>query len=141
MEDVQQSIFNFGLGEASREQLKKIAYWAGINAVLSLVSTGLSVIIFFKDMGTVRSSYLFMGANTQNGSSLFFQLLFALLLNITLYKSSVYLKKGIANSDQPELNKGLAQLRTYFKIFGILMILVIAIIIIAVLVIGAAKGF
>ena len=141
MEDVQQSIFNFELGETSKEQLKKIAYWAGINAVLSLVSTGLSVIIYFKDLGAVKSSLLYMGVNSQPGTSLIFQLLFSLILNITLYKASVNLKRGIDNSDQPGFNKGLGLLRTYFRVFGILMILIIVVLLLFVLIIGAAKSF
>jgi len=123
-----ESIFSFNFDDTSRDHIKTISKWAGINAVLSLIGLGINVIQFIMAAGSpyrTSGSGLNFGMRSENGLTLFFQVCISLLLNFTLLAASKYLKKGIDDMDPASLTKGLGSLRTYYKIYGIVVIVLI----------------
>ena len=130
----QTSIFKFGFDEESKDHIKTIAQWATINAVVSFIGLGLSLLQFVLASGSVYSRSSFGRFGAQNGFTLFIQIALSLLLNITLYNTSVYLKRALERNENIELDKGFSNLRTYYKIYGIITIVVIVLCVLGILV-------
>ncbi|MGG9962400.1 hypothetical protein [Ferruginibacter sp. SUN106] len=124
----QQTIFSFNFDDKSKEHIKSIGQWAVYNAILSFIALGISIFQFMMASSEVYNSPAFtMGIKANNGLTLFFQVVFSVLLNVYLYNTSVKLKKGIDAMDSRTLTKGFGLLRTYYKIYGILLIIVLII--------------
>lgn len=130
MEQREKSIFNFSFDDTSREHFAGISKWAAINAILAFVALGLNILQFVMATGSYRrsSSPLFnMGFRASDSSSLFFQVIISILVNVFLYMASTQIRKGIDAMDKASLTKGLASLRTYYRIYGIILIIVLVI--------------
>jgi hypothetical protein len=111
----------------AKEQLDGLAKWAIYSAIIGFVSAGLAIITFVVTLNKVSSNVA--------ASNLFQTFLvtgISLLLNITLFGAGLYLKKGISTADQGFFNMGLKKLNNYFKILGILMIIVLSIVLLAI---------
>jgi uncharacterized membrane protein len=139
MENNNNSIFNFGFDEESKSNLASIAQWANINAIIGLVGIVISVL---STVITLVRLINFNGAGAALAGSffsLFVGLVVSLLLNITLIYAAINIKKGLQLANQQHFVTGLTKLATYFKIFGILMIVVLVILVLALL-FGALMG-
>lgn len=124
MEDKQQTIFNFGFNETSKEHIRGIGQWGKINAVLSLVMLALNVVQFIMASGSAyRTSGFNFRMNADNPTSLVVQVALSLLLNITLYTASVKMKRAIDDMNRGLMNNSLNGLRNYYKIYGIIVII------------------
>ena len=135
----EKSIFELGLTDEGKSNFSSIAQWASINAIVGFVGLGLTLLSTF-----MASSRLNGAANTGNMITVFFTIVISLLLNITLIGAANNLKKGLTGSDQGYFNTGMLKMASYFKILGILMIIVLAIVALAMLVVimaGASGGF
>ena len=139
MENIQdKSIFDLDIDEEGKSQFSTIAQWANINAIVGFVSLGLSVISTVMAIGKVSS------AAGSGVFSLIISLAISLALNITLLAAATNIKKGIEQTDQGHFALGLNKMATYFKIVGILTIVVLVIltlVLLVVLVVGAGSGF
>ena len=132
------SIFEVDIDEEGKSQFSTIAQWANINAIIGFVSLGLSVISTIMAIGKVSS------AAGSGMFSLVISVAISLALNITLLAAATNIKKGIEQTDQGHFALGLNKMATYFKIMGILTIVVLVILTLAllvVLVVGAGSGF
>lgn len=142
MENIQDaSIFEFSIDEDTKSHLSGIALWAKVNAIVSFIALGISMLTTFMSMSRY-SGLSGSGSSVFAGSALlgiFISLVISLLLNITLISSAVYLKKGVENTDQGSFEAGISKLAAYFKILGILFIIVLVIFVLAVL-IGIIAG-
>jgi len=139
MESQQKSIFELGLTDEGKSSYASIAQWALISAIVGFASLGVSIFSALKAISKVN------GQNAAVAGGTFFTILItlviSLLLNITLINASNHLKKGLAFSDQGYFNTGLLKLTSYFKIVGILMIILLvifALVILFVLIAGAS---
>jgi len=134
----QQSIFNFSFDDTSKEHIKSIGLWAGINAILAFIGLFLNIVSFV--MASNSAYYrpqLFSGFSANNGFTLFIQVAISIILNVFLYMASMQLKKGLQGMDNTELTKGFASLRTYYKIYGIVLIVVMILFVLLILVFSA----
>lgn len=122
MQENNSSIFNFGFDDAGKSHLKNISQWAGICAVVAFVALGITLLEIV--MMATRSSY---AAGNILGTS-FFQVVISLLMNILLYNASAQIRKALNAVDQTQLTRGLRTLKTYFKVYGILLIIVMVIV-------------
>lgn len=132
------SIFELDIDEEGKSQFSTIAQWANINAIVGFVSLGLSVISTVMVIGKVSS------AAGSGVFSLIISVAISLALNITLLAAATNIKKGIEQTDQGHFALGLNKMATYFKIVGILTIVVLVIltlVLLVVLVVGAGSGF
>jgi Family of unknown function (DUF5362) len=123
------SIFEFNLDDEGKSQLSGIAQWANINAIVSLVSLGLSVIstilVFIK-----ASRY---SPATGGLFQLFIGVGISLVVNIILLAAATNIKKGLELNDQGHFNLGIAKLATYFKVIGILVIVAMILVVLLIL--------
>jgi len=134
------SIFNFNnVDEEAKSNLSGIAQWTNINAIVGFVSAGLSLITTVVGLGRLGS---FGSSSNAVGAilGLIITLAISLLLNITLIAAAQNIKKGIEQTDQGHFALGLNKLATYFKILGIITIVVIALLLLVILAAGLLGG-
>lgn len=120
----------------TKEQLDAIGRWATYSAIVGFITLGLSVISIIVNLNKVSQYGTGMGSSGILQS--FLVSIFTLLINIILYLAGMNIKKGISTGDQGFFNLGLRKLNNYFKILGILMIIVMSIILLAVVFGGLA---
>ena len=117
----EKSMFELGLTEEGKSNFSSIAQWASINAIVGFVGIGMTILSSY-----MASSRLEGAAKTGNMITVFFTIIISLLLNVTLIGAANNLKKGLTGSDQGYFNTGMLKMASYFKIMGILMIIVLA---------------
>ncbi len=116
MENNMNDISTLEVSPKLRSDLREAAVWGRVIAILGLCSSALSLIASFK-RGMV-----------------FFTLISAavsIFIYLYLLKFGSQTKKGLETNDQQMLNDGLRNLNTYFKIAGIILIIVIIICVLA----------
>jgi hypothetical protein len=126
------SLFELRLEDENRSQIQTIAKWAKIMAVCAFISytTAIIVAIFGKETASISS---FNDGNiTASGFSrigniagAFVIAIIGLAINYFLYRFAVDIGQSINTVDQFKLNSGLANLKTYFKILCILLLIVV----------------
>lgn len=132
------SIFDLNLDEESKSHLNGIAQWANINAIVSFIGLGISIISSVVALGQV--SRYSSGAAGGGVSTLFITVGISLLLNVLLFTSATNIKKGLEQNNQAFFNVGITKLATYFKVVGILAIISIVLIVLLFLFV-ALMGF
>jgi hypothetical protein len=122
------SFFKIALDEKNREDLKTISMWAKIAAICAFISYGVALIVAFFGKLTTNT----FGAQTETVSSFaragaiggsLIAALIGTAINYFLYRFATDTKLGLANLDQIKLNEGLRNLKTYFKILGIILLI------------------
>lgn len=137
------SIFEFNMDDESKSHFSGIAQWANINAIVGLVALGISVISTVVALGKASS---YAGGSAAAGTGivgLIISIGISLALNITLLAAASNIKKGLEQTDQGFFGLGLTKLATYFKIVGILTIIVLVIAVLFFLIAllaGASRG-
>jgi hypothetical protein len=144
MENIQDtSIFGLDIDDEGKSQLSAIAQWANINAIVAFASLGLSLISTVMAFSNA-SRYLTTESAGSGIVGLLVSLVISLVLNITLIAAASNIKKGIDQANQGLFGIGLTKLASYFKIVGILTIIVLVFVGLALLVtimVGAGRAF
>ena len=127
MENNVSDIFKIEMSHKLRDDFRTAALWARIIAIIGFCSSVCSFVINIK-AGSYVSAIIGAGL--------------AVVLYIFLLKFGTQVKKGVESNNQQMFNEGLINLRTYFKIIGILVIIVIIIVILAMVfgILGAMIG-
>lgn len=134
----------FSVDGEVKSNLADISRWANINAIVGFVSLGLSVISYIISFGRLSEYGVSSSAAGGGFVSVLIGAAISLLLNITLLQAASNLKKGIEGTDQTVFGIGLTKLATYFRIVGVLTIIVLAIFVLAILfgiLLGSARSF
>ena len=123
-----QSIFNLKIDSTARQHLLVMASWAMIIFITALIKYVFSIIeyINLKNQLDYHAGGVYMSSR---GSTLFgviFTIIIGLLINYFLFQFSSLTKKGINNLSQADLNRGLSNLKAFFNIIGVLMIIFLA---------------
>ncbi|HLK31423.1 MAG TPA: DUF5362 family protein [Puia sp.] len=121
------NIFKISFDDNGRDQLQTITLWAKICAICAFI--GYAITLFVAFFGRTRYSEMEgAAAALGKGATIAFALLTAIIgtaINYFLYKFATDAKKGLSNIDQIKLNEGLSSLKTYFKILGIILLIVL----------------
>jgi len=121
------SIFNFGPDEETKSNLSVIARWANINAIVGFIGIGVTIISFIATMNSLgRYAGSFAGFGMAN---IALTVAISLALNITLFMAASNIKKAIDNSSQAHFEIGITKFATYFKIAGIITIIVLVVVV------------
>lgn len=146
-QNTDQSLFDLNFDENVKQNLKGVAVWAGMAAIVSLTGSILGFINYFVQKSRIESLYRqyegFGVRRTSSTSNLFsavISLVIGIVLFSLLYKFSRSTKSGIDSSQQGLINEGLGSLASYFKVIGVLMIIAIAFFVLAFLA-GLGGGF
>lgn len=129
------NFFNLSFDAAARAQLKRVALWAKICSICAFVGYALSLAITILNQVnhtdyaleaegfSIRAS---LGSGGSPGSTAVV-IIIGGILNYFLYRFAVAATQGVGAMDTVKLNEGLSSLRTYFKIFGILMLIILVV--------------
>jgi cytochrome c biogenesis protein CcdA len=124
------SLFDLGFDENTKTALKGTATVAGIAAILGIITAGLSAVGSFMEKKRVPAGFEEY-QSTQSTSNAFnmvgtvISLLIAFLLFYFLNKFANNTKTGLSGNNQGQVSEGLANLSSYFKTVGILLIIIL----------------
>jgi ABC-type Fe3+ transport system permease subunit len=131
-----QIILDIEVNETAQAELKSLATWIKINAMIAFLSMALSiatvVLIGIKYQASAASETI---------SKQILSLMISLILNIFLYSAGKQMQEAIAHSNQEKFRGGMSQLAKYFKIIGILFIVLIVVMLLAFLFVLVIGGF
>jgi len=147
----QEHLFDLHLDQQSVNYLNETARWSRLLSIIGFIYCGLMVIfgLFFGSMMTRMMSGMSgtdAGFTTFGGAFLsFFVILMALILFFPayyLFNFSSKVRRALQNNDQAVLTDSLKNLKSFFKFYGILVIIFLSIYALALIsaVIGAMVG-
>jgi uncharacterized membrane protein len=110
------SIFGFAFSSKLKEDVRVAAIWAQIVAIIGFISASLSFVVEVVD-GQWLAAIITTGINV--------------LINVYLINFAIKTKKAIENVDQNDVEDGFNNLRLYFKVYGIIIIVALGIVLLA----------
>lgn len=114
MENNNESIFGLSITKKLKDDFKTAGIWAMIAAIVALIT---AVIGFVENI--IQRSY----------PTAFVSLAISILINVFLLNFGRKIKAAINDDNQEQVNEALNDLRLYFKIYGILIIVGIVLVI------------
>ena len=119
------NLFHLSVDHQTREELERCAYWARIIALVAFISAGLSLILVF-----INPEY--QGQRSVMIMVTLIMTTISVVINVFLYRFASKTKAAINNLSQDDFTQGIVGLQTYFKILGIILIIVLSIMILAI---------
>src|ERR1700722_19043851 len=125
------NFFNLSFDANAREQLKQISLWAKICSLSAFAGYVISLVVAIfghKDYSMEAEGFSF-GGYIRSGSSIggvLFTILAGGIINYFLYRFAAEIGQGVQSMDNMKLNTGFNNLRIYFKIFGIILIVALS---------------
>ena len=108
-----ENLINLAYTQKLKKEFQTLANWANIVAIIGFINAGLSLIAAAR-LGNIGSALISVAISVA--------------LNIYLLKFAKSMKAGLETSNQNETNEGLNNLKTYFLVYGIILIIAIAVI-------------
>ncbi|NII25727.1 hypothetical protein HB364_11575 [Pseudoflavitalea sp. X16] len=130
------NIFNISVEGNARELLLTAATWARIIAIVAFISAGLSVlnaIIGKPGLGGAASIFSIMVALIMAAISV--------VINLFLYRFASNSIESSSNMSQVQFNEGIGNLKNYFKIVSIFIIIVLSLMVLGFIFLGLGRGF
>jgi hypothetical protein len=146
------NLFELQLDQPSINYLSEAARWSRFLSILGFIYCGFMVIfgLFFgtlsRMMPTTGDSGMAIGMTTMGSG--FFGVLFV-VMSVVMFFPALYLwnfsskiRKAFNNNDQPLLTESLKNLKSFFKFYGIILIVVLSIYALALIaaIVGALVG-
>jgi small-conductance mechanosensitive channel len=138
-QDSDNSLFDLSIDETAKDHLRRICSWTMVIVITAVIGYIVAVIKALMPKTQVIQSEGFgvsVGAG-QNLGSVIFGIIIGLLINYFLYQFANLTKKGVNGMSQTDLNAGFYNLKIYFVIISIMVIIALAIVLLAFLAIGA----
>lgn len=118
-------LFDLEIEGSTKKLLKEVSFWARVVAATAIVSYVLAIANTLFIYGSI-------GANVLSYSNTMMGLAYTagvtaigILMNVFLFRFGAKTKEGIDHLNQQQLELGFASLKIYYKIVGILSIIVI----------------
>lgn len=145
LEQNESSIFDLAIDNEGSASLAETAKWAKVVAIFGLIG-GLLMILAGLILGISSATFARMSpemAAVGPMSGVFCVAIGAILMypNWKLLKFGSSMSPGLRKSDQVMVNDALKNLKSYFKILGIFMLVVIGIYVLAIVVVMSAGSF
>ncbi|MBS1604138.1 MAG: hypothetical protein JST42_15835 [Bacteroidetes bacterium] len=138
------NFFNITFDTATRRILRQAAVWAKVATICAFSGYGVTLIIAFvgRPQYTLQSDGSFVTTRA-TGAGIFSAIITVAVgsfINYFLYRFAVAAIRGVDAMDSVRANEGFNNLRTYFKILGICIIIGLCFLALAVLVFFAGMG-
>ena len=135
-------LFEFGFDEQSKPILRSIGKWAKITAIVAFVSNGLSLIASFTSPSTAEMTATGLGQAGLIGGIVGTLIFVAIgvIINIFLYRFATEIVEALNLTSQPRLESAFGNLKTYFQIIGILVVILLVIFVFAILFVSIMGG-
>ena len=140
-----ENFFNISFDEAARAQIKQAAVWAKVITLCAFVGYAVVLVVAIFGQTAYQSDYSSNGeivggyVRTGNMVGVVLSIGLGVFINYFLYRFAVATAKGMDNMDTVKTNEGFNNLRRYFKIYGILIIIALCFVVLALL-IGIVAG-
>jgi hypothetical protein len=136
------TLFGIGFDAGMRAQIRQAAVWAKICAVCAFIGYAISLVVAVfgrQDVVSESANGVRIGMMLRAGSvgTVLISILIGGIINYFLYRFAVATIKGIDGQDIVRTNDGFNHLRIYFKICGVLLIIVFSLALLFVLVLIA----
>jgi small-conductance mechanosensitive channel len=133
------SLFDLSIDETAKDHLRRICSWTLVIVITAVIGSVVAIVKAFTPKAQVVQSEGFgVSLNTGQGiGSVIFGIIIGLLVNYFLYQFANLTKKGINGMSQTDLNAGFYNLKIYFVIISVLVIIVLAFVLLFLLTVGA----
>ena len=131
-----ENFFNLGVDAHAHDYLKDAANWAKVIAIVAFVSAGLSIFSAFLGKSGVSTAMSIAAA-------VIFSLVVAgisIAINLFLLKFAQNTASALTIKNQEQFNEGINNLRIYFKILGIIIIIVLSLLVLFLLFYVLGRG-
>ena len=125
-----QSILELQVDQTASKNLSEVSRWAKFLSITGFVFMGCMLIVFIAMRSQITSTLSqvipgFAEVNSLGVLVAFFIIIAGIvfLLMYFLFRGSTLIKKGIETKSQDMFNNGLASLKAYFMMYGILAII------------------
>ena len=125
-----QSILELQVDETASKNLSDAARWAKFFSIVAFVCIGLAVIFILAFQSKIADalSEILPGLSTEGGMGFLIAVVVisAVIVGVLMYflfRASILIRRGIETKNQETFNSGLASLKAYFTMYGILAIL------------------
>ena len=125
MENSNLNLFQLSVDHETSEELRRCSYWAKIVAIAAFISAGLSMIFVFVNPEYASQRILMIMVTIM-------MTVITVVINVFLYRFATKTTDAINNMSQNDLAEGISGLQTYFKIMGIILIIVLSILVLAI---------
>ena len=138
-QDTENSLFDIPIDGKAKEHLQRICSWTMLIVVTAVIGYAVAIIKALMSKAPAIQSEGFgvsvrMG---QNLGSVIFGIIIGLLINYFLYKFANLTRKGVNGPSQSDLNAGFYNLKIYFVIISVLVIIGLAFLLLFLVAIGA----
>ena len=133
------SLFDLSIDETAKDHLRRICSWTLVIVITAVIGYVVAIVKAFTPKTQVVQSEGF-GASLNTGQgigSVIFGIIIGLLVNYFLYQFANLTKKGVNGMSQTDLNAGFYNLKIYFVIISVLVIIVLAFVLLFLLTVGA----
>jgi len=133
------SLFDLSIDETAKDHLRRICSWTLVIVITAVIGYVVAIIkAFMPKTQVVQSEGFGVSLSTGQGiGSVIFGIIIGLLINYFLYQFANLTKKGINGMSQTDLNAGFYNLKIYFVIISVLVIIVLAFVLLFLLTVGA----
>jgi hypothetical protein len=126
------NFFNIAFDDAVRAQVRSAAGWARICALCGFIGAGVAFVVAIFSASGEGGGNGFTRIGTILG--VLISTAITVFINYWLYRFAISTTKGMDAMDSVKTNDGLNSLRTYFRILGIILIIVLALFALGVLI-------
>jgi hypothetical protein len=144
--DQPENFFNISFDEAARAQIKQAAGWAKVVTLCAFAGYAVVLVVAIFGQTSVQPDLSSNGeiiggyVRTSSMAGVILSIVLGVFINYFLYRFAVATAKGIDNMDPLKTNEGFNNLRRYFKILGILIIIALSFVVLALLIGIVAAG-
>ncbi|HEX7845168.1 MAG TPA: hypothetical protein VF476_05150 [Chitinophagaceae bacterium] len=137
MQEQDNNLFSdLSIDESAKKNIAGIASWAMIIVIVAVIGYVIEVISLFTagsspvDQSEGFGAYLRVGS--EGAGSKIFAIVIGVVLNYFLYRFAVLAKKGLATNGMDDVSDSFRNLKIYFAIYSILVIIVSLLILLAI---------
>jgi len=138
-QDTENSLFDIPIDGKSKEHLQRICSWTMLIVVTAVIGYAVAIIkALMSKTPAIQSEGFGVSVSTgENLASVIFGIVIGLLINYFLYKFANLTRKGVNAPSQSDLNAGFYNLKIYFVIISVLVIIGLAFLLLFLVAIGA----
>ena len=138
-QDTHHSLFDLSIDETAKDHLRKICSWTMIIVIIAVIGYVVAIIkALMPKTQAIQSEGFGVSVSTgQNLGSVIFGIIIGLLINYFLYQFAKLTKKGVDGISQGDLNAGFYNLKIYFVIISVLVIIILAFLLLFLVTVGA----
>jgi small-conductance mechanosensitive channel len=133
------SLFDLSIDETAKDHLRRICSWTLVIVITAVIGYVVAIIkAFIPKTQVIQNEGFGVSVTTGQGiGSVIFGIIIGLLINYFLYQFANLTKKGVNGMSQTDLNAGFYNLKIYFVIISVLVIIVLAFVLLFLLTVGA----